>query len=260
MCRQLQDLPGSRAIFIARVIDVWPAREVVAEEAHLSQLQLRRLILSRWHGTLTAKEEQYVRTSPEWGKIQSRYAWLQRVSIVTTDVFAGPELHEVYTEASDCGYRFEAGRTYLVNASVDGPRYRTGACTRTGPVQSQEAIEDLKALRAWKSGHPLAPRIYGWIHPSDLRPDTRLSLVGLREVPVSPDGSFSFDGLTKAEYRLRIQDARGTGDRVIDLRRLGCFETLPSFHNGWSIAGSPVLIEVTTPKIADPSPVAPPHY
>jgi hypothetical protein len=252
MCSQIGALSRSRAVFIGRVAEVWPAPEVLARQQDLSRAQLRRLILQRWSGVLSAKEEQYIRTSPEWDRIEFRYAYMQRIRFVVTETFTGPEIHDIYTDSSSCGYSFKSNRVYLVDSSVDGTRYSTGACSRTASLESDDVIEDLKALRAWRSGSPLSPRIYGHILYSDLRPDIRIGLLrnqDERSLQPNPDGSFSFDGLEKAEYRLQIHDSRGMGERVLDLSRLGCFEATPWFSDLWHIAGTPVLLDLNSPPV-----------
>jgi hypothetical protein len=262
MCSQASTLSESSAVFVGRVIEIWPAREVLASQQHLSRSQARRLVLRRWRDILSADEEQYIRSSTEWDKIEFRYTYMQRIRFVVSEVFTGPPLHEVYTDISSCGYRFESERVYLVNSFRDGPRFITGACSRTGRVDSEYAVEDLKALRAWKSGSPLAPRIYGRIPSSDIRTDIRVRLTKSQDEKLArldANGGFSFDDLEKAQYRLSVQDARGAGDRVIDLSRLGCFEATPWFGDGWHIAGSPVLLEKSPPilEIPDPPPLHP---
>jgi hypothetical protein len=262
MCSQVGELSQSNAIFVGRVVEVWPAPEVLLRQQHLSRSQVRQLILRRWRGVLSADEELYVRTSSEWPTIEFRYAYMQRARLAVTELLSGPPIQEIYTDTSDCGYRFQPGASYLVNSFRDGPRYRTGACSRTGRVDSDDAVEDLKALRAWKAGNPLAPRIYGRVLPSNLRPGI---LVGLRKnqdetvTGLDAIGGFSFDGLEKTQYRLEVRDARGTGDRLIDLSRLRCFEATPWFGvgEGWHIAGSPVLVETKIPRIPE-IPDAPP--
>jgi hypothetical protein len=172
----------------------------------------------------------------------------------------GPEIHEVYTDASSCGYAFQQGQVYLVNASHDGTRYAMGACSRTTHIESDDASEDLKALRAWKSGTPLPPRIYGRIDREQLRSGIRVSLKNDEAEQVAQmgsDGRFSFDGLKPETYRLQIADERGSGDRVIDLSRMGCFEAFPWFSDVWSIAGSPSPMVPKVPQVA-PLPEAPP--
>lgn len=126
--------------------------------------------------------------------------------------------------------------------------------SRTARVDSVDAV-DLKALRAWKSGDPLAPSvIYGRILSSDLRAGIRVRLTKDQNgklTHLDANGGFSFEGLEKAQYRLEVQDARGTGGRVIDLSRLGCFEATPWFSDVWHIAGSPVLLEMKSPPIPE---------
>jgi hypothetical protein len=234
---------------------------------HLSVGDLRQLILQRWRGVLSAEEERFIRTSSERGKIEFRYAAMQRVRFLVGERFAGPAIKEVYTDASSCGYRFELNRDYLVNSVLDGPRCSTSACSRTSDIESDSAVEDLKALRAWKSGAPLQPRIYGHIYSEDLRPNIRVYLMqGGRETKsarLSAGGGFSFDGLDRAEYRLQIRDERGSGERVIDLSRPGCFEATPWFDRDgtWRIAGLPVPVVLAprpVPRVPDPPPLPPP--
>jgi hypothetical protein len=121
MCSQIGTLSRSRSVFIGRVVEVWPAREVLARQQDMSRAQLRHLILQRWSGVLSAEEERYIRTSPEWDKIESRYAYMQRIRFVVTETFTGPEIHEIYTDSSSCGYSFKSNRVYLVDSSLDGP-------------------------------------------------------------------------------------------------------------------------------------------
>ena len=252
MCSSAATPTDSSAVFVGSVVEIWPAREALAKQQRLSHSQLRQLILQRWRGILSAQEEQYVRASPEWDKIEFRYAYMQRVRFVVSEVLAGTQVHEIFTDSTSCGYRFELNHVYLVNSSRDGLRYRTGACTRTAETASEEAVEDLKALRAWKAGTPLSPRIYGRILPSDVRPDVLVRLTrdrGEGWVHPDADGGFSFDGLEKAQYRLQVRDGRGTGERLLDLARMGCFEASPWFNESWHIAGTPVLMEPSSSQI-----------
>lgn len=262
MCGQIGTLSESNAVFVGQVTDVWPARETIAGQSQrLTLTKLRQLILDRWHGTLTAEEERYIRTTRDRDTLELRFGLIQRVRFSVTERLAGPRIREVYTDASSCGYRFEPGLTYLVNANHDGPRYHTGACSRTSRVESDDAVEDLKALRAWRTGNPLPPRIYGRIDMRDLRPDIRVRLVddqGQEErlTRLDPNGRFTFDDLAKTKYRFQVEDSRGKGERLIDLSRLGCFEATPWFSESWHVAGSPVLMESKqVPLIPEPPPL-----
>lgn len=263
MCSEISTLSPSNAVFVGRVVDIWPSREMFASESqrHLSLAQLRKLILNRWGSVLLEEEKQYVRVSPDWGRIEYRFANLQRIRFVVDEVFAGPPIQEIYTNASSCGYRFESGRAYLVNSVRSGSRYATGVCSRTGRLESDEAVEDLKALRAWRSGNPLPPRIYGRIRSEDLRPDIYVHLIndrGEQSVRVGADGRFSLNGLKNTQYLLLVEDGRGKGEREIDFSRLGCFEAIVSFHNAWGIVGSPVVMEsVPVPELPEPPLILP---
>ena len=260
LCSQITTLSESGAIFVGRVIEVWPTSDVVARDyRHLSLDQMRRMLIRRWGDVLSAEEQRDIRTLPDRETIAFRFVFLQRVRFAIDELFAGPAIREVYTDTTSCGFRFEPDRRYLVNSVRDGVRYRTGACFRTNRVESNDAVEDLKALRAWKSGNPLAPRIYGRIPSDQLRPNLRVYLrdgPDEKSVRVSADGRFSFDGLEHKRYRLEIRDERGNGERVIDLSRLGCFEATPWFSGAWEIGGSPVQMPVNS---SNPTPGVPPR-
>lgn len=257
MCSTVDTHSGSDAVFVGKVVDVWPSRKALGTEIqHLSLPSLRRMILSRWHGALSAEEERDVRTSQNRAEIELRYGILQRVRFVVNEILTGPEVRELYTDASSCGYRFEPGRDYFVVTTHHGGRYETGACSRTSPVASESATEDLRALRARKTGKPLSPRVYGHISLDDLRGETRVQLQGdeeNRSLLVKGDGRFAFDGLQMKTYRLEVRDERGTGERTIDLASIGCFEAFPWYSDGWRIGGSPVVIE-SRPAIQLPDP------
>lgn len=128
--------PQLGVAFVGRVVEVWPTREVLEAQQHTPRPQLRRLILQRWRGVLSAGEEELIRTSPEWGRIQFTYEYMQRVRFAVIESFAGPPVQEIYTDVSSCGYQFEPGESYLVDSYREGPRFRTGACSRTAKVDS----------------------------------------------------------------------------------------------------------------------------
>jgi hypothetical protein len=241
-------LTKSNAVFVGRVTDVWPPRETIADESRrLTLSQLKQTMLERWRGALSAEQERYIRTTTDKDDLEFRFGFIQRVRFTVSELLAGPQIREVYTDTTSCGYRFETGVTYLVDAYSDVTRYQVRACSRTGRVESDEAIEDLKALRAWRTGNPLPPRIYGRINVRDLRQDTRVRLIDDQDreerlARVDPDGRFSLDNLTKTKHRFQAEDARDKGEILIDLSRIGCFEAIPWFSEGWHIGGSPVTL------------------
>jgi hypothetical protein len=252
-------------VFVGRAVEIWPAREVIVGEyqRHMSLAELRDLILHRWAGVLSDDEELYVRTSPNRGTLEVRFAFMQSVRFLVDEVFAGPAIREIYTVATDCGYRFELGVPYLVNSMKDGTRYKTGACFRNGRVESDETVEDLKVLRAWKRGSPFPPRIYGRVPSEDLRPEIRIQLTNghaEKSVRVGAGGSFSFDDLEKTKYLLRVEDGRGKGEREFDLSHVGCFEATPWYSDGWRIAAVPVVMHLPpAPELPEPPPLIPPQ-
>ncbi len=257
MCAQIGRLSESNAVFVGRALEVWPTRETIADESQrLTLSKWKQVILQRWHGHLSAEEEGYIRTTRDRGLIE-----LQRVRFTVNEPLAGPLIREVYTDTSSCGYHFESGLTYLVNALPEGPRYQIRACSRTSRIESDEAVEDLKALRAWRSGNPLPPRIYGRFNLPDLRAEIRVRLIDDQEREervVRPDanGRFSFEGLPKTRHRFQVEDSRGKGERLIDLSRFDCFEASASFSEVWQIAGSPVTLDPReAPIILEPPPL-----
>lgn len=272
MCSSIETAPAPRqagltlsdssAVFVGRVVDVWPSRSTLASESkNLSLGALRRLILRRWQGSLSREEEHEIRTNENRTAIEVRYGLLQRVRFAVTEVLVGPQIQEVYTDASSCGYAFQQGQVYLVNARRDGNRLRTGACSRTTSIMSYEAVEDLKALRAWRSGKPLLPRIYGRVGGDDLRSGIRVSIKHGQDeevLRIGPDGRFVFDDLKKDVYQFQVEDERGSGERLVDLSRIGCFEAFPSYSDGWRIGGLPAVIErPQVPPLFDPPPLNP---
>lgn len=262
MCAQTGRPSDSNAVFVGQVTEVWPTREMIANESRrLTLPKWKRLILERWHDRFSVAEERYIRTTTDRGLIELRFGNIQRVRFVVSEFLAGPQVGEVYTNTSSCGYHFDPGLTYLVNAIPDGPRLRTGACFRSSRIESDEAVEDLKALQARRTGNTLSPRIYGRISLRALRPDTLVRLVDdqdREERSVRPDanGRFSFDALTKATHRLQVEDSRGKGESLVDLSRFDCFEAFSSFSEAWSIGGMPVTLESKeVPIILEPPPV-----
>lgn len=252
MCSEVASLSQANAVFVGRVVEVWPPRGVLARQERLSPRQLKELVLRRWQSTLSDEEVKDIRTSAEQGNIDLRYAYMLRIRFVVSESFSGPSIREIYTDSSSCGYRFELGITYL------GFRFRTGACSRTARVDSEDAAEDIKALRAWKSGTPLAPRIYGRITQTAHHGNVRVRLRGGHgdvRAPIDASGGFSFDGLEKAPYQLEIEDSRGTGSEFIDLSHSACFEVTPWFSDGWHLGVSPTVMRAKTlPVIEMPDP------
>jgi hypothetical protein len=255
-------MSGSDAVFVGRVVDVWPSRAVIASGyTNLPLAALRNSILQRWKGSLSREEEHDIRTNTDRTALESRYGLLQRIRVAVTETLVGPEILEVYTDATSCGCPFEQGRLYLINARRDGNRYVTGACTRTSRITSNEAVEDLKTLRTWKSGRPLPPRIYGRFRTEDMRAGIRVSVRHgqvERVLQIGSDGRFSFDDLSKEAYQLQVIDERGSSAIVLDLSHVGCFEASPWYSDGWHIGVSPVV--VATPPVVplpDPPPLRP---
>ncbi|MDP8979352.1 MAG: carboxypeptidase-like regulatory domain-containing protein [Acidobacteriota bacterium] len=140
---------------------------------------------------------------------------------------AGEEF-ELFTDATSCGYEFQVGREYLVvsHENKETGRWSTGACSRSAPVESVDAQQDLRALRARKAGETMTPRIYGQV--IDPLPSALLRLAGAsfhREALSDADGRFAFDNLPAGKYRLEVGGMEAWGaPQEIDLSGGGCFE------------------------------------
>ena len=155
----------------------------------------------------------------------------------------------------DCGVLFENGETYLIEASpVREGVWSTNICTLTGHIDHIRVAEDLKALRAWDEGQPLAPQVYGDVYaPSsltDLQEDgismaSGVSMKlsgddGVRRTVTNTEGQFWFENLPSGVYQLEV-DHPGEIHRVmpweawpqnstIDLTQSRCAEVTIFLH------------------------------
>ena len=128
MCSSFSAPSDSSAVFVGRVTEIWPSREALARQERLSLAELKQQTLQRWRGVLSTQEQQEIRGSSQRTDIEFRYAYMQRIRFVVNETLAGPEVHEVFTDVSCCGYRFEVNHVYLVNSTQTRLRYRTEAC------------------------------------------------------------------------------------------------------------------------------------
>lgn len=51
-------------------------------------------------------------------------------------------------DSAACGYNFEVGKNYLVYAYAEDGLFRTNLCTRTAPLDSEFAQNDIEAMQA----------------------------------------------------------------------------------------------------------------
>jgi hypothetical protein len=188
LCNQLPGPHETRTIFVGTVTEIYPASLAYRSlESALNKrdrgalVRAKAMVLRLWGPVLSADEARKIKLASSQDDL--RRAWgmgmfPRRVRFRVGEWIEGKsgEAFELFTDASDCGYRFEAGKQYLVVSwQYKGKTnlWWTGACSRTAPVGSEMAKQDLKALRAWRDGQPLSPRIYGgiidWRHrrPSD---------------------------------------------------------------------------------------------
>jgi hypothetical protein len=235
-CVRTERLAKGESAFVGKVVEIWPTREVLrAEAATGSESTLRRRFMDRWGSILPAEALRHLRTEPYL------FEGLQRVRFEVAEHLGGTRTSEIYTGATSCGIAFQRGETYLVVASRNGGLMRTGACSGTGSVLESTVSTAIAELRALETGREVVRKIYGRIAASSLGGDTRLLLWASdgSELAVVPDanGSFSMEGLGKTKYRFRVEDARGSDERLIDLSKRGCFEANISFSDKWRIDG-----------------------
>lgn len=59
MCYRVEGFSEFSAVFVGRVVDVWPSRQTLIKDSqHLPLTALKHRILRRWHGALSTEEEQ----------------------------------------------------------------------------------------------------------------------------------------------------------------------------------------------------------
>lgn len=165
----------------------------------------------------------------------------QRSQVRVEELFigdVGPEIQIVDTNNTSCSYQYKVGQTYLFEARQDG-RGRWVPLVCTGRASTIDSAEDnIRSLRAWKSGQTLPSRIYGKALVMGRFPTAvRFGLRG--EVPMETildeDDRFSFDNLQPGRYefemltpgRMGLNDKEVFGPYPIDLTSGGCAELAP---------------------------------
>jgi hypothetical protein len=215
------------------------------EEEQAAFEMYKRFALRVWRDLLSESEQEQVsraKTDDEFPRIlQTR-----RVRLRLGEHFLGPsaEEFELFTGfgSGDCGVPFTDGETYLVFAGRDDKtgRWTTSICAETTKIEWAE--QSLRALRAWKRGEELKPRIYGSLRDLTTRPKgdrewfRRLGGVTLWLLSSGPvqqtvtdhNGQFVFDGLDHLKYRVQIllpgftPTSISDGNKEIDLTKSSC--------------------------------------
>lgn len=253
LCNQLSDPFGRRTIFVGTVTHIYPAsldayrslESALNRNDRGALVRAKALILRLWEPVLSSDEARSIKLASSQDELRRASImgmFTRRVRFRVREWIEGNsgEEFELFTDASDCGYRFEAGKQYLVVSSqyTKTDKWWTGACSRTAPVESEDAKQDLRALRAWRDGRPLSPRIYGQIYdrrhrqPSDPgppgSPDFIIRLTGAsseQEIWPDTEDRFSFDNLAPTSHRLELVAAAALGSpQEIDLSHGRCFE------------------------------------
>lgn len=254
LCARLGHFKGTDGFFVGRVVEIWPTRAEIARQERVRPTQDRRWILERWGAAITPAERQQLQEGRNDEELRWRYRHRQRVRFAVSEVLLGPRVSEVYTQASSCGYRFEKGQTYLVEAAGEAGDYNVHACgaTRrlTTAADQARARPALRELRVARTG--VAPvKIYGRLAPKDLNEAVQVRLAGPMgdrlELP-DADGNFTFDDLDRKDYRVEVADGRGFGSVSVDLKRTGCAEVEAEFEERWKLRILPVGLPLTPPR------------
>ncbi|MBI1356814.1 MAG: hypothetical protein GC160_20935 [Acidobacteria bacterium] len=226
------------------------AEDAAPEEFSARLEEVKRAYLNQYGSRLDEAQRAWllnVKSERELSELVFMIALLGRpveFEVVERVIGDLPRSLEVFTGrgGGDCGFDFSEGETYLVEAQrrPNGELHAWLCSSRVAAVKS--ATEELRTLRAWKRGEPLAPRIYGYASDWTRRrndqsrgypPAAGLALtLSQKEAAVQTKtdetGRFQFEDLEHAEYSLRLGDPRWSlirvsdGQRPIDLTSTGC--------------------------------------
>ena len=226
--------------------------ELSTEEERLVFAAGKELFLDLWGHELTASERvalQRADTEEELNAVLESVPddMVKRVEVNVQETLIGdlPDRLVLSTgmEGADCGVDFRDGETYLIEAQlVRDLLWSTSICSRTNRIR--DAQEDLEALRSWKKGESLTPRVYGYVddwtsrhdeHPSSYPRigGVRLKLLGeseTHEAVTDSEGRFRFEGLESQVYRLELDEpdwhfwSTAQARSTIDLTEAHCAE------------------------------------
>jgi hypothetical protein len=176
-----------------------------------------------WGDALTPAEREKLSFANERDLDGLMFDYRRRVRFDVAENFAGADspTFELYTslDGPSCGFDFVEGETYLVEAyrSPGQDRWLTGSCSRTRALA--QASEELRVLRAWKSGLRLPGRIQGHTDAG-----VRVTLLGDRqtlETATDSNGRFEFANLEAGNYEVQAAGAIPR-HRTVDLIHAWC--------------------------------------
>jgi len=203
-------------------------------------LEWRKQIIEYvWGDTLTPAEREQLRTADQRDLDRLGFDQRQRVHLEVVENFAGADAGEftLYTEFQGCGFHFDEGETYLVQAyrAPGSDTWQASCCSRTRLLA--QATEDLEALHAWKTGQRLPGRISGQIielvavlgpgSPGRLPPSGtpfRIRLLGGKEILETTSdsrGKFKFENLYPGVYEVELAQVPALSGAA-DLTRASC--------------------------------------
>jgi hypothetical protein len=155
----------------------------------------------------------------------------RRARLEVLENFVGAEAFEftlnTALDGPACGFDFTEGATYLVEAykPSGSDTWRVSSCSRTRMLD--QAADDMKTLRAWKTGQRLPGRINGQIidrrTPSAGTP-FRVRLLGAKQILETTSdsrGQFTFDNLDTGVYQVQVIEPL-LFSRPADLTRAWC--------------------------------------
>jgi microcompartment protein CcmK/EutM len=159
------------------------------------------------------------------------------VTLKVTESFLNAAVDEIQVVVTSDSYidgvprnvlPFAQGQDWLVEAVRESGNqpWTTSRCLRT--KASQSAVDDLKVLRAWRSGQQLPARIFGEVWNPEKRANIsgiRIDLVGgIKPLSATSDerGEFVFDGLSAGKYEAVALLPTGAVRRDVDLAHGWC--------------------------------------
>jgi hypothetical protein len=184
--------------------------------ASSGNLEWRKQIIKYiWGDTLTPTEQEQLRVASDERELDRLgFDQRRRARLEVLENFTGADAPQftLYTalDGPGCGFDFAEGGTYLVEAykTSGSDKWRVSSCSRTRLLG--QAAEDLKTLRAWKTGQRLPGYITGQI--VDRRnplPGTafQLRLLGgkqILETTSDSSGRFGFENLDAGVYQVQV--------------------------------------------------------
>jgi hypothetical protein len=168
-----------------------------------------------FEGTVVAIEQEL---GPPLGPGGERYP-LRKVTLKDLNGWIGQPETVITTEFAEeaCGYPFEVGRRYLIDAdrNPDTGRQRTSRCSLTKPIeQAGEVLAYLSSLSEPSTGGSVSGEVRLSSGSSRMGDSARTPIAGVRitlngprsaSALTGPDGNFSFADVPPGAYQLSVE-------------------------------------------------------